>query len=196
MKIALVPSLTAAACVAIYWITVLVKSIRISRVIRKDPNVIPREKTGQLLRVIWAPVILTWIVYPWLRLFNPAVSGLGWEIPGSFGAAACIFALAASFHCWREMGTSWRIGIDPKEKTEMIVSGAYRRLRHPIYALSILLVLGSLAASPSFVMLAVATIHSILMITEAVREEKYMLATHGQAYADYMKRTGRFLPRF
>jgi protein-S-isoprenylcysteine O-methyltransferase Ste14 len=191
-----ISSITAAVCVAIYWLTVVVKSIRIARVIRKDPNVIPREKTGRRLRVIWIPVVLTWIIYPWLRLFSPAVSGLGWEILGSFGTAACIFALAASFHCWKEMGTSWRIGIDPGEKTEMIVSGAYRHLRHPIYALSILLVLGSLAANPSFVMLGVAAIHSILMITEAVREEKYMLTTHGQAYTDYMKSTGRFIPRF
>ena len=144
------------------------------------------------MRLIWAPVLATWIVYPWLHLdkassFSSVISILG--------AIACLVALTASYHCWREMGTSWRIGIDPDEKTEMIVGGAFRYVRHPIYALSILLVWGSLAACPGLVLLLVAFFHSVLMQIEARREEKYMLSTHGQPYADYMKTTGRFIPR-
>ncbi len=193
--ITFISSIVAAACVGIYWVTVAVKCIRISRVIRKDPNVIPRERTGQVMRLVWAPVLGAWLFYPWFHIPGFTNASIGWLVTGVLGAAVCVFALAASYHCWREMGTSWRIGIDPNEKTAMVVSGAYRRVRHPIYALSILLVLGSLAANPSIVMLVVASFHSTLMVVEAVREEKHMLSTHGQAYADYMKTTGRFIPR-
>lgn len=194
--ILLICSIISTACVGIYWLTVAVKSILIRRVIRKDPNVIPRELTGQLMRIVWFPVVATWICYPWLHLPRPATVPIEWTVAAVAGVAAAVFALAASFHCWREMGASWRIGIDPNEKTEMIVSGAYRYVRHPIYALSILLVWATLAANPSIVMLVVAALHTALMATEAVREEKHMLATHGQAYADYIKTVGRFIPRF
>jgi protein-S-isoprenylcysteine O-methyltransferase Ste14 len=194
--ITLVSSITAAACVAIYWITVFVKSVLIARVIRKDPNVIPREKTGRLMRVLWFPVLMAWIFYPLFHLTKPAFAGPAWTALAAVGAVATVFALAASFYCWREMGTSWRIGIDPREKTTMIVSGPYRYLRHPIYALSILLMLGSLAANPSIVLLIVAVLHCGLLVTESLREERHMLKTHGQAYADYMRGTGRYLPRF
>jgi len=188
-----IPSITAASCVSFYWLTVAVKCIRMARLIRKDPNVIPRERTGQFVRLIWAPLLATWIVYPWLHLDKASSIS---SLIAILGAIACLVALTASYHCWREMGTSWRIGIDPDEKTEMIVGGAYHYVRHPIYALSILLVWGSLAACPDLVMLLVAFFHSVLMLTEARREEKYMLHTHGQPYADYMKTTGRFIPRF
>ena len=191
--LAQIPSIIAASCVSLYWLTVAVKCIRIARIIRKDPNVIPRERTGQLMRLIWAPLLATWIVYPWLHLDKAFF--IGSVIP-ILGAITCLIALTASYYCWREMGTSWRIGIDPDEKTEMIVSGPYHYVRHPIYALSILLVWGSLMACPSLVMLLVALFHSGLMLTEARREEKHMLRAHGQPYADYMKTAGRFIPRF
>lgn len=187
-----IPSIIAASCVSLYWLTVAVKCIRIARIIRKDPNVIPRERTGQFMRLIWVPLLATWIVYPWLHLAKASSS----SVIGILGAIVCLVALTASYYCWREMGTSWRIGIDPDEKTEMIVGGAYHYVRHPIYTLSILLVWGSLAACPRLVMLVVAFLHSVLMLTEARREEKYMLRAHGQPYADYMKTTGRFIPRF
>jgi protein-S-isoprenylcysteine O-methyltransferase Ste14 len=196
MTIRTFPPLIAACCVTIYWATVVVKSILISRVIRKDPNVIPRERTGQFMRLFWGPLLGTWIVYPWFHLSRSLPTGPAWMALGWCGAVACVFALSASYHCWHEMGASWRIGIDPNEKTAMIASGAYKWLRHPIYALSILLVLGTLAAVPTWVMLVVALCHATLMQIEARREEKYMLRAHGETYAGYMKTTGRFLPRF
>jgi protein-S-isoprenylcysteine O-methyltransferase Ste14 len=190
------PALIAASCVTVYWLTVAVKVFRISRVIRKDPNVIPREKTGQLMRLIWLPVLATWIAYPWLHLHKIRPAGPVWNAVAWFGATVCVAALAASYHCWREMGSSWRIGIDPNEKTRMIVSGAYRYLRHPIYALSILLILGTLATAPTPVMLVTVAVQFTLMQIEARREEKFMLRAHGESYSNYMKSTGRFLPRF
>ncbi len=93
------------------------------------------------------------------------------------------------------MGRSWRIGIDPQEKTQLIFGGPFRIVRHPIYTLSIFLVLGTLVTTPTLVMLAVAVVHIACMQFEARREELYLLGKHGNAYAEYMKRVGRFWPR-
>jgi protein-S-isoprenylcysteine O-methyltransferase Ste14 len=44
-------------------------------------------------------------------------------------------------------------------------------------------------------MLAVAAVHVLLMNIKARNEERHMLQSHGEAYARYLARTGRFFPR-
>jgi protein-S-isoprenylcysteine O-methyltransferase Ste14 len=93
------------------------------------------------------------------------------------------------------MGKSWRMGINPQEKTQLIVSGPYAWIRHPIYAIQSLMLLASMLLLPSPLMLVAC----ILMITflqwEARREEKYLAIHHGDGYLAYCRQTGGFLPR-
>jgi len=93
------------------------------------------------------------------------------------------------------MGKSWRIGIDPAERTALVRTGPFRFVRHPIYSLSILLMLGTLAATRTWLMLVIAIIHAALLQFEASREETYLLQKHGDEYAHYRRATGRFFPR-
>jgi protein-S-isoprenylcysteine O-methyltransferase Ste14 len=55
--------------------------------------------------------------------------------------------------------------------------------------------LASLCVLPIVAMLAVAAIHLALMVTKARNEERYLLGVHGDDYAAYVGRTGRFFPR-
>jgi protein-S-isoprenylcysteine O-methyltransferase Ste14 len=204
----MLPRLSAAASglwVVIYWGTVIVKAVRLSRKIGKDPNVLPREKTGRSLRFIWTPAIIAWCILPWIsairgfspvwwqRAFWPMTAETQW-----LGVVAALLGLAAlmlTFICWRQMGRSWRIGIDPGEKTELVILGAYRIVRHPIYALSIILMLCTLVTVPTILMLLIAIVHITLITLEALREERYLRHIHGPPYAEYCLRTGRFIPR-
>lgn len=182
----------------LYWGTVVRKVFFVTRREAHGANLIPRERVGQWIRVFWIPTIIAWCVQPWLGLpkyFHDSIRDLPWTIIGLVGAAACVGATVATFSCWREMGRSWRIGIDPEEKTQLIFSGAFRIVRHPIYTLSILLVLGTLATTPTVSMLLIAVVHISCLQFEARREETYLLGKHGQVYADYRKRVGRFFPR-
>src|SRR3954471_23803476 len=192
------PPLIAACCLLIYWGTVVRKALRFSRTEAHGVNIIPPERVGRWIRVLWIPTIVAWCVQPWLALrknSHPDGHSPVWIVVGSVGAVVCIIATIATFSCWREMGRSWRIGIDPDEKTQLIFGGAFRIVRHPIYALSILLMLGTLATTPTAVMLILAVVHITCMQFEARREEAYLLAKHGHAYAEYTKRVGRFFPR-
>jgi protein-S-isoprenylcysteine O-methyltransferase Ste14 len=141
---------------------------------------------------------MAWCVQPWLAFrhhFYRSTYDLPWTAVGFVGAAVCVGATIVTFSCWREMGRSWRIGIDPEERTQLIFSGPFRIVRHPIYALSILLVLGTLATTPTLVTLVIAIVHITCLLSEARREEIYLLGKHGHIYGDYMKHVGRFLPR-
>jgi protein-S-isoprenylcysteine O-methyltransferase Ste14 len=190
--------LIAGGCLLVYWGTVVRKALRFNRTESHGVNLIPRERMGRWIRVFWIPTIVAWCVQPWLELrqyLHRTDYEVGWIVAGFIGAATCVGATIASFSCWREMGGSWRIGIDPEEKTQLVFSGPFRIVRHPIYTLSILLVLGTLATTPTPVMLVITVVHIFCVQFEARREEKYLLVKHGDAYAGYIKRTGRFLPR-
>ncbi|HVT82119.1 MAG TPA: isoprenylcysteine carboxylmethyltransferase family protein [Phycisphaerae bacterium] len=186
----------------LYWLKVLQLVARTKKTVGRAANFFPPEKLGLFLRVIWIPAVLAWIFVP---MVAPFVTGLPSfltpiHFPGSdivawlaVGVAAAAFAI--TWVCWTKMGKSWRMGIDPNEKTELVYNGPYAYVRHPIYGLSQVLVLATLAALPSLVMLMIAIIHMALMQWEVRREDKYLVALHGRAYADYMKKVGRFVPR-
>ena len=188
------PTFVVASSVSIYWLAVLVKCILIAPRIGRLPNVVPREQTGRLLRLFWLPLVLIWIAAPWWAAVKPSHSHMHLVLSGC-GAALCLTALILTFYCWHQMGASWRIGIDPHEKTALVVTGPFRHVRHPIYALSILLMLGTVAAVPRRWMLGLAVVHIVLLLIEARREEKYLLRLHGEAYEAYRATTGRFIPR-
>jgi protein-S-isoprenylcysteine O-methyltransferase Ste14 len=196
------PAFIIGLIIGIYWLKVLQLVARTKRDVGRAANFVPPEKIGRLLRYIWVPVVILWIFLP---LLTPFVLGLpqplqpvafrGAESLGWLALAIAIVAFAITWVCWIRMGKSWRMGIDPNEKTVLVFNGPYAYVRHPIYGLSQLLMLCTLAALPSPVMFVVALLHLFLMQWEVRREEKYLVALHGPAYADYMKNVGRFVPR-
>jgi protein-S-isoprenylcysteine O-methyltransferase Ste14 len=196
------PALVFGIVLTAYWGRVLRLVYKIRRQTGRDANFRPPERTGQWLRVIWYPAVAIWVGYPYLVAFTPhgrlpmALRPTEW--PAGVGWAAAVVGAAAllgTLVCWKRMGKSWRMGINPDEKTQLIVSGPYAYVRHPIYALSSLLMLATMAAIPSPLMLAVGVIHLGLLQWEAKREEKYLVVHHGPAYEEYCRRVGRFVPR-
>jgi len=93
------------------------------------------------------------------------------------------------------MGTAWRIGVDPSERTELVTSGPFAFVRNPIFTAALITFTGLAVTTPNLVALAglVMVCAGIQMQVRLV-EEPHLLATHGPAYADYAARVGRFLP--
>lgn len=207
-----IPALIAAACLTIYWGAVVVKLVKLARKIGKDPNAMPRERVGQLMRVLWYPTVVVMLAGAWIngagaeRAVGRKLGMTEWlarQVPPSgfwWAAAAaatavCVLGTVYTFVCWRKMGRSWRIGIDPHEKLEMVSSGPYKFVRHPIYAIRMIINLCAWVMIPTALFGLMAMIDIVLMQIEARREEKYMETTHGRAYSDYKKNVGRFVPR-
>jgi protein-S-isoprenylcysteine O-methyltransferase Ste14 len=95
----------------------------------------------------------------------------------------------------RAMGDSWRIGTDPDERTDLVTDGPFTLVRHPIYSALVVLYLGLALLVPSVIALA-ASFLFLLAAEGEVRliEEPHLARLHGQAWANYAGRTGRFLP--
>jgi protein-S-isoprenylcysteine O-methyltransferase Ste14 len=183
-----------------YWGRVLRLAWKARRATGRAANLVPPEPLGRILRLIWAPAITAWIAQPLIVAFvsrPPALVRPLYFNPWIAWIALFVasVALAVTWMCWKQMGRAWRMGIDPGERTALIVAGPFARVRHPIYALSHILMLASVAALPSPLLIAAAVVHIALLQWEARREERHQLALHGEQYEQYCARVGRFIPR-
>ena len=218
------PRLLIGILIAAYWARVIHLARKTRRKADHSANIIPPTKWGRITRAIWFPVVILWILIPLSSAFPlprysssplPRYSAGGpgrvWNLEDALALtinplfdspslqiaalAVALFAFILTWICWQKMGKSWRMGIDPNEKNQLITTGPYSRIRHPIYALSSLLMLATALALPSPLLFLVAAIHLTLLQLESRREEKYLINAHGQNYVQYHHRTGRFLPR-
>jgi protein-S-isoprenylcysteine O-methyltransferase Ste14 len=199
------PALMLSATISAYWIGVGVMIVRVRKKgTRKLSGVVPRQPLEQLLWVIWVPLVVAWVVLPYLaatRTQDPwAVSAFGRDPVYAairWAAAGCgVLCLALTIECWARMGKSWRMAVAPDQNTELVTDGLYAHIRHPIYALSMLLMVCSVVVVANVPMLAVGAVHILLMILKARNEERFLRATLGGRYERYCAGTGRFLPRF
>ena len=198
-----IPLLLLAATISAYWTCVGVMVVRIRRKMRHDVGVSPQQRMERLMWLVWVPLVVAWIALPWFALQR---TDDPWAVPTSmapfygvlrWGAAlAAVGCLALTARCWMRMGKDWRMDVSLDSKAALITDGPFQRIRHPIYAFSILLMACSAIVLPTPTMGFVAVIHIALMNVKARNEERHLLASHGEAYARYVTHTGRFLPRF
>ena len=117
------------------------------------------------------------------------IGWVGFVVGGSAIAIGCVLAIRAVVDLGGRV-TPWP---RPRPDAHLVESGIYARLRHPIYAGLILLSLGwgALTASPpAFV---AALLLAVLLDAKARREEAWLLERY-DAYADYRRRSKRFVP--
>ena len=194
------PALAIGLIVGFYWARVIKLVLKTRRDTGRAANFVPPELLGRVLRVIWYPTVTAWIVLPLIiafgrRLPDVLVPLYAQPLITWPAVAIALAALYGTLVCWRRMGRSWRMGIDPGEKTQLVFTGAYAYVRHPIYALSSLLMLASVTAVPAPLMIVVALIHLSFLQWEARREERYLVQLHGENYGTYLSNVGRFVPK-
>jgi protein-S-isoprenylcysteine O-methyltransferase Ste14 len=81
-----------------------------------------------------------------------------------------------------------------EQTTILIRSGAYKYLRHPLYASLLLLTWGAFLKRATLVSLLLAACATAFLVATALAEEQENLARFGEAYVTYAKTTKRFIP--
>jgi protein-S-isoprenylcysteine O-methyltransferase Ste14 len=78
----------------------------------------------------------------------------------------------------------------------LVTSGPYQWVRHPMYPTLWLFSLAAFLISANwFIGLPPLVTVTLIMLTRPAQEEQQLIATFGDDYRNYMKHTGRFLPR-
>jgi protein-S-isoprenylcysteine O-methyltransferase Ste14 len=155
-----------------------------------------RESASSRLSYMVLTVAAFWLIFfnvpqPWLhtRLYSPTL----WT--NSLGIA--ITAAGLGFALWARayLGSNWSGAVSVKVGHELVRTGPYRWVRHPIYSGMILAMLGTaLALHQVRGLIAVVLAYAGFTIKSRI-EEATMSATFGSAYADYSSTTGAILPR-
>ena len=78
---------------------------------------------------------------------------------------------------------------------ELVTRGAYAHVRHPFYASFLLVLTACALALPHALTLLALAAGFVVLDRTAAREERRLLEAFGHHYAEYMRRTGRFMPR-
>ena len=185
----------------LYWGGVWIQARRVRRQIGRSPNLKPRGVREKALWFGWFVVILVWVGQP--ALMGAAASTLALDPfdtllqPASLatGIALVLVGYCGTLWCYAAMGNTWRIGINPKEKTTLVNHGPYRRVRHPIYLFQIVMLAGAALLLPTPASFGILAIHFVCVRIKAEDEEKYLATVHGDTYRDYVERTGRLFPK-
>jgi protein-S-isoprenylcysteine O-methyltransferase Ste14 len=159
-----------------------------------------RGKVGSLewfAGVLLALAVLGSASSPVLVLFGMARPLPVLDSSGSRAAGLTIFLLGfgVTFAAQMKMGRSWRIGVNKEERTQLVTDGLFSTVRNPIFSAMLLAFLGLTLMVPT--VLAVCCWLTLLISLELhVRfvEEPYLRRIHGDNYAQYASRVGRFIP--
>ena len=129
--------------------------------------------------------------YGWLGArFVPGSDVVAW-IGVGLTAAGVAVAIWARWH----LGANWSGVVTLKEGHELIRSGPYRTMRHPIYTGILLALLGNAVALGEVRGLLAVAIAWLSFFAKARREESFLTQEFGDRFAEHSKHTGMFLPR-
>lgn len=115
------------------------------------------------------------------------------SIQGAVGVIVCYAGFAFAVWARRHLGRNWGMPMTFKQGHEMVTTGPYRYVRHPIYTGMMLALLGSavVAGTPWLLVFLGMVIYCVY---SARTEERLMLENFSEPYAEYKKRTKAFIP--
>ncbi len=170
-----------------------------SKADRESGEKISRRADGDLtMGLIKLGGLVLWLT-PLVYLINPA--WMAWSKLGLpewvrlLGIVLGVLCAAGVYWLFSSIGT----GITPTSATraehKLVTHGPYRWVRHPLYTVgsSLFIAFGMMADNWFLALLGVLAF--IGMALRTPKEEANLIDKFGDEYREYMKRTGRFLPR-
>ena len=169
------------------WIVWVLAFVRVRRVAAGQQKAVRAPASRWGIALVGIGYFLVWVQIHPVGFHKSAASLI---VSMLLGLPSAGMAWAATYH----LGKQWRYEAAISKGHELIQTGPYRFLRHPIYTsmFGMLLAAGCCVSWwPRFV----AGVGGFLIGTEVrVRAEERLLAGHFPEYAEYRKRTSAYLP--
>jgi len=114
-----------------------------------------------------------------------------------------VFLIIFSLNIWlfvvahRDLGTNWSAILEIREGHRLVRTGIYRHIRHPIYThFWIWVIAQGIVLANALVLVFGIIAWGILYFFRVPKEEEMLIAEFGDEYRNYMKVTGRVIPKF
>src|SRR3989475_11570279 len=177
------------AAAGLYWILS-------ARAAGRNPTEAGESHAHRILRLLILAVTFVLLLSPSLpvgplaRPFvpdHPAIRDLGVALVG-LGILLMIWAR-------RHLGHYWSDKVEIKTNHQLISTGPYGRLRHPIYTGMLLGIAGTALAVGEWRGLAAFVLLLTNYVIKARKEECILPQKFGTAFQEYQRRTGFLIPR-
>jgi protein-S-isoprenylcysteine O-methyltransferase Ste14 len=168
---------------AAFWLLWLLASFTVKRGRRQWPR-------GGPIRVAF--IVLVFLVF---RLgVVRGQSGVSTE-PWREAVGLVLFALGLGFAIWARVhiGRNWGHPMSQKQEPELVTSGPYRLVRHPIYSGIIAAGLGTALALSWFWLVPIA-LAGCYFVYSATAEERYLTGQFPDSYPAYKHSTKMLVP--
>jgi len=137
--------------------------------------------------------IITWLVAPaatsWAHLPLPPVVRWGFVALG-FGCTGLLYWTLSS------LGKNLTDTVVTRANATLVTRGPYHWVRHPFYVTGALMLLAITGLSANGLIGALGIVPFVFLAIRTPKEEQMLVARFGEAYEDYIRRTGRFVPHF
>jgi len=111
------------------------------------------------------------------------------------GAAVFAVALIGFYRTHRDLGRFWSVTLTIRQTHELVTTGVYRHVRHPMYAAFFLWAIAQALLLPNWIAGPAGLVgFGTLFGLRVRREERMMEAAFGDAYRAYAARTSRVIP--
>jgi protein-S-isoprenylcysteine O-methyltransferase Ste14 len=171
---------------AVYW---LASSIRIKAAVRRESMA---ARLAHVIPLFVGGVLMAWRDLPWgplnARLWPQSLTAY-W-----IGLALLIAGLAFAVWARVHLGRNWSGSVTVKEGHELIRSGPYAYVRHPIYTGLITAVLGTAIISGTLRAALGLLIITVSLVRKLRTEEAFMRDTFPGEYQRYCAQVPALLP--
>jgi len=164
----------------------------------KNMSVIVREAKVNFIfrRFIIVPALSVFLFFfcnqpTWMRLFSIPLPRWGIFLGGSLGL--CGMMLLIWVHVL--LGKQWSAKLQMRNDHQLIQSGPYSKIRHPMYTALFAIYLSVGVVSSNYAILILTAMAIVSIYIRIPREEEMLIAGFGEEYRRYMRTTGRLLPR-
>lgn len=161
---------------------------------------ISRNVDGTVLMTIIKVMGLVLWLTPLVYLLNP--NWMVWSKIGLpdwvrwLGVVIGLLCVVMIYWLFSSIGS----GISPTSATRkqhtLVTSGPYRWVRHPLYTVGSSLFIAFGMMADNWFIAALGVLAFIAMASRTPKEEANLIEKFGDEYREYMKHTGRYLPKF
>jgi protein-S-isoprenylcysteine O-methyltransferase Ste14 len=115
--------------------------------------------------------------------------------PWRAGLGLVLFALGVGFAVWARVriGRNWGSPMTQKDEPELVTSGPYRLVRHPIYSGILVAGIGT-AVALSWMWLTAVVLAGIYLVYSAIVEERFMTEQFPDTYPACKRSTKMLVP--
>lgn len=143
--------------------------------------------------------LISMIILPIFVVFNSSLDFAAMNLSDIIRwLSTFIYAINLIFFAWchASLGKNWSNILEIKKDHQLIKNGPYKKIRHPMYAHFWILIISQGLILDNWIVLVYGLLAwGTLYFLRVRKEENMMMEEFGDQYKEYMKETGRLIPK-